>query len=98
MNAAEENLLTALGRPPVALELGKINPDELKHPPAYDWAAMVTCLHESSTELHEARALIAQQERLLAKAKADVCPNVTLSAIPFYASVARESAGGVSGF
>ena len=91
VEAARQNLFTALGRPPIALDLLKIPSNELaKAPPIYDWETMLTCLRESSTELHEARSLIAQQERLLAKAKADVCPNVTLSAIPFYASAARE--------
>jgi cobalt-zinc-cadmium efflux system outer membrane protein len=94
VDAAAENLLTALGRPPIALDHLKTTRKELDEtPPDYDWTAMLECLRETSTELHEARALIAQQEKLLTKAKADVFPNITVALIPFYESFAREMRG-----
>ena len=89
--SAWQNLLTALGRPATALDPRQVNRKELERtPPDYDWKGMLECLHDTSAEVHEARALIAQQERLLAKAKADARPNFTVTAIPFYESFARE--------
>jgi cobalt-zinc-cadmium efflux system outer membrane protein len=92
VDAAAENLLTALGRPPIALDHLKTTRKELDEtPPDYDWPTMLECLREASAELHEARALVAQQEKLLARAKVEVCPNITIAAIPFYESFARET-------
>jgi cobalt-zinc-cadmium efflux system outer membrane protein len=91
VQAAEQNLLTALGRPPLDVASLTLNRKELEQlPPLYDWDAMLDCLRDSSSELHEARALIAQQERLVDKAKLDVRPDVNILAIPFYESFARE--------
>jgi outer membrane protein, heavy metal efflux system len=88
VEAAWRYLYTSLGRPPIRLDALVLNRQELERmPPAYSWNEMVECLRDNSTELQEARALIAQQEKLLAKARADVVPNLTLTAIPF-----RESA------
>ena len=58
VKTAEENLRTAVGRPAVAVDLTRINPNELRDPPDYDWNSILTCV-QSSTELQEARALIA---------------------------------------
>ncbi len=91
VEAAEQNLLTALGRPALALDRLKMDRKELERtPPEYDWKIMLACLRDSSSELQEARARIAQQERLLAKANADRVPNVNVTAIPFYSSDVRE--------
>jgi cobalt-zinc-cadmium efflux system outer membrane protein len=71
------------------------NRQELERtPPAYDWTLMLRCLRDGSADLLEARALVAQQEKLLAKAKADARPNIELTAIPFYASYAKEMRAG----
>ena len=53
-------------------------------PPAYEWKAMLDCLHETSSELQEARAIILQSQRGLTKARSDVAPNYNLIAVPFY--------------
>ncbi len=91
VDAAWQNLLTAIGRPALALDRLPQNRKELEHsPPDYDWQRMLHCLRETSAELHEARSLIAQQEKVLARAKADVKPDLSLQVNPFYNSDARE--------
>ena len=91
VEAAKQNLLTALGRPRLTLDLVERNRQELERtPPAYDWQTMLDCLRDTSAELQEARALIVQQEKLVAKAQADVTPNLNVTAIPFLASYANE--------
>ena len=91
VEAARQNLLTSLGRPPVALDRLDTNRHDLERtPPGYEWTAMLNCLRETSSELQEARSLIAQQESLLAKAQADVTPNIDVSAMPYYVSRDRE--------
>lgn len=84
VEAAWRYLYTSLGRPPIQLDGIALNRKELERlPPVYDWKEMLECLRDNSSELQEARALVAQQEKLLAKAQADVMPNLTLTAIPF---------------
>lgn len=91
VESAEQNLLTALGRPTLGVDRFRLNPKDMeKPPPAFDWPRMLACVRETSSEMHEARSLIAEQERLVAKAKAEVMPNVTLTAIPSYESASRE--------
>ena len=91
VEAGRQNLWTSLGRPPVAPGAIDSERRELEQsPPAYDWKSLLMCLHESSAELHEARALVAQQEKLLVKAQRDVRPNITVTAVPFYESANRE--------
>lgn len=91
VEAARQNLLTALGRPSVALEMSSLRRGDLERmPPAFEWDAMLAWLTATSSELQEARAIVAQQEKLLVKAKADVKPNITVTAIPFYSSPDRE--------
>jgi cobalt-zinc-cadmium efflux system outer membrane protein len=90
VEAARQNLLTALGRPPLTGPLQAPPRHELEQtPPLFDWNALLDCVRDSSAELQEARALIAQQEKLLARAKAEVIPNLTVTAIPFYESPQR---------
>jgi cobalt-zinc-cadmium efflux system outer membrane protein len=97
VNAARENLGVALGRPPLSFERLRLDVKELDAaPPSYDWTALIQCVHESSAELLEARSLIAQAERLVAKAKADARPNIDVSALPFYASQSREVRGNLA--
>ncbi|HZZ80160.1 MAG TPA: TolC family protein [Gemmataceae bacterium] len=87
VEAARQNLLTALGRPPIALDQIKPDPHDFNQaPPFYHWNAMLECLRDNSSELQEARSLIVQTERMLTKVKADVSPNYALLYRPFYAS------------
>ena len=91
VEAARQNLLTALGRPAVSLERLEKNREDLEHaPPDYEWNAILEHTRESSSELQEARALIAQQEKLLARAKADAIPNVETLFIPYVDTPTRE--------
>ena len=91
VEASRQNLLTALGRPPVALETIETNRKELERAaPAFEWRPMIEWLHSESAELNEARALIGQQERLLVKSRADVFPDINVTAIPYNESVSRE--------
>ena len=91
VEAARQNLITALGRPAVALQqLEKNSHDLERSAPAYEWTAMLECMRATSTELQEARALVAQQERLLDKARADATPNIETLFIPYYDSPTRE--------
>jgi cobalt-zinc-cadmium efflux system outer membrane protein len=96
VEAARQNLLTAMGRPAVALDRLERNRKDLETaPPTFDWDKMLECVRYASSELQEARALIAQQEKLLARAKVEVVPNVTLTGIPFWVDSAREMRGEV---
>jgi cobalt-zinc-cadmium efflux system outer membrane protein len=91
VEAAKQNLLTALGRPPLALDRLELNRLELTQPaPSYDWKAMLECLRENSSELQETRALVAQAQKLLARARVEPRPNLLLTAIPFYESPQRS--------
>src|SRR5205814_1664901 len=55
VEAARQNLLTAAGRPPIALDALANNRPELERtPPAYEWKSMLDCLHSVSSELQEA--------------------------------------------
>jgi len=91
VEAAKQNLLTALGRPPLTLDHLDPDPREMSvGPPVYDWKAMLDCLRENSSELQEARAVIVQSQRQLAKARSDVSPNYNLIAVPFYESPQRS--------
>jgi cobalt-zinc-cadmium efflux system outer membrane protein len=94
VEAAEQMLYTALGRPPVPWDFMPNDGKELEKPsPDFEWKSMLDCLRERSSELQEPRSLIAQQERLVAKAIADVTPDVTVNIIPFYAAYAKEMRG-----
>lgn len=91
VDAARQNLVTALGRPPISLARLEKNRHDLEQaPPIYEWSAMLDCLRETSAELQEVRALIAQQEKLLAKARAEAIPDVNATVIPYYDSPTRE--------
>jgi len=93
--AASQNLFTSLGRPKIALEdlLPKDGRELDVAPPEFDWNCMVEHLREISSELQEARAVIVQNERLIAKAQADVTPNVDVNLIPYYAAYDQEMRG-----
>jgi cobalt-zinc-cadmium efflux system outer membrane protein len=87
VEAARQNLLTALGRPPITLDGLHLDPHEFNQPPPfYHWDAILDCLRDNSSELQEARALITQTQRMLSKVKSDVAPNYALIYRPFYAS------------
>jgi cobalt-zinc-cadmium efflux system outer membrane protein len=91
VEAAWQNLDTMLGRPGLDLKRRSLDRKALEDtPPDYEWSALLTCLQDTSSLLHEARALVAQQEKLLAKARADVTPNVDVQFNPFYAADPRE--------
>ncbi len=91
VEAGWQNLHSALGRPGPVLDRVTLDPKTLETPsPGYEWASMLTCLHDASSVLQEARALIAQQQKLVAKARADVTPDITVQVDPFYLSNLRE--------
>lgn len=95
VEAALQSLYTALGRPSLAIEtLLPSNDRELDlAAPVFEWSSMLECLRERSSELLEPRALIVQQELLVAKAQADVTPNIDVNLIPYYASYDKEMRG-----
>jgi outer membrane protein, heavy metal efflux system len=94
VEAARENLLTMLGRPPLALGPIENQVPELEQPPPdYDWMTMLKSMHESSSELQEARALVAQNNKLVKKAHADAVPNYTVALIPFYEASTHNMRG-----
>lgn len=95
IEAALQNLYTAIGRPNIPmLRFTPENDQDLSRPaPEYEWESMLECLRERSSELQEPRALVAQQERLIDKARADVMPNVDVNVIPYYAAYAQEMRG-----
>ena len=85
VEAAWQSLRTALGQPTLALDKDALARNALDaQPPAYEWDALLMCLQERSAVLQEARAVIAQQERLVARARADVMPNIDVQANPYY--------------
>lgn len=91
VEAARRFLDTSIGRPPVKLDSLHASRDELERsPPACEWNDLIESL-QGSSELGEARALAAQQEKLIAKARADVVPNLTITAIPYYESITRDA-------
>ncbi len=91
VEAGRQNLLTALGRPVIAPESLVIEGRELdRSVPGFDWEAIIHCLRESSGELHELRARVAQNEKLLARARAEVTPNVDVNVVPFLQAPTRE--------
>ena len=91
VEAARQSLWTSLGRHPTTLRLIDPPQRELEQsPPVYEWNTLLECLHENSAELHEAQALVAQQEKLLVRAQKEVRPNITVTATPSYESTRRE--------
>ena len=94
VEAARQTLLTTLGRPTLALDRLTGNAADLEQtPPDYEWKTMLDCLRDTSSDLQEARALVVQAEKLVARAEAQVKSDFTVSAIPFYESSARELRG-----
>ena len=69
VEAAEKKMLTVLERLPTAPNrLAKRSKETDQILLDFDWQTMLTFLRDSSTELQAARALIAQQEKLLGEA------------------------------
>jgi cobalt-zinc-cadmium efflux system outer membrane protein len=57
----------------------------LDHPvPVLEWQPLLEGVLERSSEVQEAQALVLQAEKLLARAEADACPNVTAAVRPIY--------------
>jgi cobalt-zinc-cadmium efflux system outer membrane protein len=94
LETTRQNLLTALGRPDITLDLMPESKNLLDlAPPVFEWSAMVERLRDYSSELQTTRATIAQLEKLEAKAKADVIPNVDVTLNPFYSAPIKEMHG-----
>ncbi len=94
LETTRQNLLTALGRPDITLDLIPESKALLENlPPVFQWDAMLERLRDYSSELQTTRATIAQLEKLEAKAKADVTPNVDVTLSPFYAAPIKEVHG-----
>ena len=94
IEAARRLLSAAVGVP--TLDLTKLTGDLDKAPPAYAFDALLDWTLQASAEMQEARTLVAQKELLLQKARVDVRPDVTVTALPYYTSVDGQWKGELS--
>jgi cobalt-zinc-cadmium efflux system outer membrane protein len=79
-----------------AVDLSKLGGDLNDTPPAYDLGALIERTLSLSAEVQEARTVVAQREKLLRRAEAEVVPDVTLELLPFYASQDRQWRGDIA--
>ncbi len=91
VEAAQRALAAAVGVPDV--ELSALRGDLAKAPPAYAWNTLIDWTLQASAELQEARAMVAQREALLQRARAEVTPDINLKAMPVYSNPERQWKG-----
>jgi cobalt-zinc-cadmium efflux system outer membrane protein len=93
LEAATRLLANAVGLPelPASPEPGKEGPakpviiGKLEKPaPVYDWEPLRASVLDRSSEVQEARAMVLQAEKLLERARADVCPDIFMLVRPTY--------------
>jgi cobalt-zinc-cadmium efflux system outer membrane protein len=93
IEAAGRALAAAVGVTELSFDALRGNLEQA--PPARTWDAVVERTLAVSADLQEARAVIAQQEKLLRKAEADAVPNVNVDLMPFYSDPDRRMHGEV---
>jgi len=94
IEASRRLLAAAVGV--VDVDVASVRGDLGAAPPRYAWDSLLEWTLNSSAELQEARALIAQREQLVLKAEADVRPNIDVSALPYYSGPNRQMTGEVA--
>ena len=91
VEAARRMVAAAIGAP--ELNLSDLRGDLDKAPPAYAWNTLIDWTLQSSAELQEAGALVAQRETLLQRARVEATPDINLTALPFYSNPERQWKG-----
>jgi cobalt-zinc-cadmium efflux system outer membrane protein len=89
--ATRRALAAVVGMPEV--DLSAVRGDLAKAPLTYAWDDLLDWALETSADVQEARAMVAQRDLLLQKARADATPDVTLTALPFYSNPERQWKG-----